>query len=111
MRPCVVHCSRAIEYDHLLVLFSIHSILDVDIVSDTLIRVATLNVTNAQCGVFSGHDHSWVPPMIFFIIFAGIIFVLRLVSRIACHTKLWWDDFFNLLGAVRSLSKHVRLLI
>ena len=77
--------------------------------SDTLTLVATRNITNAQCGIFSGHDHSWVPPMVFFIVFAGIIFVLRLVSRIVCHTDFWWDDFFNLLAAVTSLPAPARL--
>jgi hypothetical protein len=70
------------------------------LVSNTFTRVATVNIINGQCGIVSGHDRSWVPPMMFFVIFAGIIFVLRLVSRIYCHTKFWWDDFFNLLGAV-----------
>lgn len=63
-------------------------------------QLTTLNITNGQCGIFPGHDRSWVPPMIFFIALAGVIFVLRLVSRIVCHTKLWWDDFFNLLAAL-----------
>ncbi|KAF2015120.1 hypothetical protein BU24DRAFT_434167 [Aaosphaeria arxii CBS 175.79] len=63
-------------------------------------QLVTLRITNTQCGVRPARDRSWVPPMIFFIIFAGIIFILRLVSRIVCHSKLWWDDFFNLLGAV-----------
>lgn len=75
-----------------------------------LARIATLNITNAECGIFSGHDRSWVPPMIFFIVFAGIIFVLRLVSRVVCHTKLWWDDFFNLLATVSFLIKHARFI-
>ncbi|APA08632.1 hypothetical protein SS1G_02361 [Sclerotinia sclerotiorum 1980 UF-70] len=61
-------------------------------------QLATLNITNAECGIFSGHDHSWFPPLMFFVIFAGIIFVLRLVSRVVCHTKFWWDDFVNLLA-------------
>ncbi|KAK4206795.1 hypothetical protein QBC37DRAFT_114306 [Rhypophila decipiens] len=63
-------------------------------------QLSTLNITNANCGVFSGNDQSWVPPMIFFVILAGVIFVLRLVSRIVCRTKLWWDDFFNLLATI-----------
>lgn len=103
---CLMHCSRAIEYDHhLLALFIVHN-PGVNIVSDVSARVATLNITNAQCGIFSGHDQSWMPPMIFFIVLAGILFILRLVSRVVCHTKLWWDDFFNLLAAVSSLLKR-----
>ncbi|KAJ8121734.1 hypothetical protein O1611_g10023 [Lasiodiplodia mahajangana] len=62
--------------------------------------LATLNGTNAQCGIFSDHDHSWVPPMLVFLILAGVIFLLRLVSRVVCHTKFWWDDFFNLLATI-----------
>lgn len=81
----------------------------VNIVPNASARVATLNITNAQCGISSGHDHSWMPPMIFFIVLAGIIFVLRLVSRVVCHTRLWWDDFFNLLATVRSLVEHAQL--
>ncbi|KAI0805330.1 CFEM domain-containing protein [Xylaria sp. FL0064] len=63
-------------------------------------QLTTLNATNAECGITSGHDTSWVPPMIFFIVLAGLIFLLRLVSRVICHTKFWWDDFFNLLAAI-----------
>ncbi|KAK4160348.1 hypothetical protein QBC43DRAFT_114352 [Cladorrhinum sp. PSN259] len=63
-------------------------------------QLKTLNITNASCGIYSGNDRSWVPPMIFFIVFAGIIFVLRLVSRLVCHTKFWWDDFVNLLATL-----------
>ncbi|KAI0543573.1 hypothetical protein F4679DRAFT_568135 [Xylaria curta] len=63
-------------------------------------QLTTLNATNAECGITSGHNTSWVPPMIFFIILAGIIFLLRLISRVVCHTKFWWDDFFNLLAAI-----------
>ncbi|KAK3324431.1 CFEM domain-containing protein [Cercophora scortea] len=63
-------------------------------------QLTTLNITNAQCGIVSGHDKSWMPPMIFFIVLAGIIFVLRLVSRVVCRTNFWWDDFFNLLATI-----------
>ncbi|KAI0451402.1 CFEM domain-containing protein [Xylaria acuta] len=63
-------------------------------------QLTTLNATNAECGITSGHDTSWVPAMIFFIVLAGIIFFLRMVSRVVCHTKFWWDDFFNLLAAI-----------
>ncbi|KAI1440640.1 CFEM domain-containing protein [Annulohypoxylon stygium] len=70
-------------------------------------QLTTLNITNAQCGIFTGHDRSWVAPMIFFIVLAGIIFILRLVSRIVCHTKLWWDDFFNLLATIGCVGYSV----
>ncbi|KAI0543495.1 CFEM domain-containing protein [Xylaria curta] len=63
-------------------------------------QLATLNGTNAECGIFSGHDRSWVPPMLVFVILAGLIFLLRIVSRVICHTKFWWDDFFNLLATI-----------
>lgn len=102
-----MYCSRTAKYVYAFpVPLVICSNLGVDIVSDVLTRAATLNITNAQCGIFTGHDRSWVAPMIFFIVLAGIIFILRLVSRIVCHTKLWWDDFFNLLATVRSLPKR-----
>lgn len=110
MRRYVVLCSGAVEYARFLLFsFTLQSDPGVNIISDVSSRIATLNITNAQCGIFSGHDTSWVPPMIFFIVLAGVIFILRLVSRIVCHTKLWWDDFFNLLATVRPLLQYTQL--
>ncbi|KAI0814457.1 CFEM domain-containing protein [Xylaria sp. FL0064] len=63
-------------------------------------QLATLNGTNAQCGIVSSHDYSWLPPMLVFLILAGVVFLLRIVSRVMCHTKFWWDDFFNLLATI-----------
>ncbi|KAI0169160.1 CFEM domain-containing protein [Hypoxylon sp. FL1284] len=73
--------------------------------------LATLNITNAQCGIVSGHDRSWMLPMILFIVLGGIIFVLRLVSRIVCHMKLWWDDFFNLLAMLGCVAYSAVCLV
>ncbi|KAI1283507.1 CFEM domain-containing protein [Xylaria sp. FL0933] len=71
-------------------------------------QLAPLNGTNAQCGIAPSYDHSWLPPMLVFVILAGVVFLLRIVSRVVCHTKFWWDDFFNLLATVTSLVEHAQ---
>jgi hypothetical protein len=39
--------------------------------------------------------------MIFSFILSGIIFILGIVSRLVFRVKFSWDDFFNLLPAVK----------
>ncbi|KAI1151960.1 CFEM domain-containing protein [Nemania diffusa] len=63
-------------------------------------QLTTLNITNAECGIFSGQDRSWLPPLLFFIILATVVFMLRVVSRVVCQMKFWWDDFANLLATL-----------
>ncbi|KAI0486689.1 CFEM domain-containing protein [Xylaria cf. heliscus] len=74
-------------------------------------QLTTLNATHAECGITSGHDTSWMPPTIFFVVLAGIIFLLRLISRVVCHTKFWWDDLFNVLGAIGCIGHTAVCLV
>ncbi|KAI9643653.1 hypothetical protein NHQ30_008275 [Ciborinia camelliae] len=57
-----------------------------------------------HCGIAPTVDHSFIVPLLIFIIITGIAVALRLTSRFVTGTKFWWDDFFNVIAMASCIA-------
>ncbi|KAK4159260.1 putative CFEM domain-containing protein [Cladorrhinum sp. PSN259] len=62
--------------------------------------LATQNITAHQCGIQPRVDRRFLPPIITFIVIAGVAVLSRPLSRVLTKAKFGWDDVCNLLAAV-----------
>ncbi|KAI6087773.1 hypothetical protein F4821DRAFT_235181 [Hypoxylon rubiginosum] len=57
--------------------------------------LTSLNVTNHLCGIAPTTDYSFIPILIVFLILAGVVVIMRIMTRILMHMPFWWDDWAN----------------
>ncbi|KAI1759570.1 hypothetical protein GGR53DRAFT_513214 [Hypoxylon sp. FL1150] len=62
--------------------------------------LTALNVTNHLCGIAPTTNYSYVPILIVFLVLAGVVVMMRIMTRILMHMPFWWDDWTNFAAMV-----------